>query len=254
MWIRGHEGSLLNLDHFCKVYIWPSTVAGSLRYEVCAVCPSGVDENFSGTSEILGIYKTRDEAQDLIDAIYERLHEALPQFFARWCRSAWVDLLDDLPDEEAGDEVSELAKEEFRSRVAKAMHTLVTLGHEIKGRGENDVRTEVQRRSLIHWCWLWAKQGQWAAVHNYLLWTRRDADGALQVALRFDLFGQLPGQDWKDIGQRKFGKLCERYGVSIRRPDECRPGGQRAVELHHDFLADLKAGVDGLLGPSDEEA
>src|SRR5262249_19127289 len=53
---------------------------------------------------------------------------ALPQFFRTWAPSAWSDLLDSLSEEESAAEISDPAQEEFRNRVSRALHTLVSFG------------------------------------------------------------------------------------------------------------------------------
>jgi hypothetical protein len=166
---------------------------------------------------------------------------ALPQFFRTWAPSAWSDLLDGLQEEEGAAEISDLAQEEFRNRVSRALHTLVSFGREIKGGlGE----TEIQRRSLISWCALWAKPGPWAHARSLLLWMRREGD-VLRVAVRAELFAQVHVPDLSQLGQRKFAALCERYSVGTG-GGACRPCGRNAVELDGEFIAGLLAGVEGL--------
>src|SRR5205807_889441 len=48
--------------------------------------------------------------------------QALPSFFATWARSAWVDLLRPLPEEDVCPEINDQAQDEFRANVKAAMH------------------------------------------------------------------------------------------------------------------------------------
>jgi putative DNA primase/helicase len=172
----------------------------------------------------------------------------LPPLFRKWAPSAWHDLLRDLPEEPDAQECSDFAEEEFRSRVAKALLTLVAMGHEIKTRQSEtesrpEEKTQVERRSLIDWCKRWAKPGPWKSIRSYCLWTTL-SEGRLRVAMKFELFGQI-NQDWRDLGKHKFARLCERYMVG-KASEECRPGGCRAIELDPDFIAELESEIAGL--------
>jgi hypothetical protein len=170
-------------------------------------------------------------------------HAALPNLFKTWSRTAWADLLKDLPEEESGDEIVDPAAEDFRALVSVALHRPVKLGQvyeRVRGK-EIEMETQAENRSLIDWCRLWAKPGGWAQVRSYLLWCRLEAteEGArLRVALRPELFRQVGGTDLAGLTQRRFAKLAEMYNVGLGQ--ECRPGGRtRAVELTEEFLADL---------------
>jgi hypothetical protein len=72
---------------------------------------------------------------------------ALPQFFNTWSRCAWVGLLRTLPEEEEAAELSAPAQEQFRARVAAALHTIVSLGQSYR-HGDGEL-TDVQRCSVI---------------------------------------------------------------------------------------------------------
>ncbi|HJT79198.1 MAG TPA: hypothetical protein VJ739_18525 [Gemmataceae bacterium] len=168
---------------------------------------------------------------------------ALPGFFQTWCRSAWVDLLDGLRDEEDADEVCDVAQDEFRSGVAGALHTLVPLSYGYQ-RGKSEPN-EIQRRSLIDWCQLFAKPGPWARIRSYQLWTRRDAGpaggvGTLRVVLRVELFQQLKDPRLSRLTPNKFGRLAENYGVGTGEKN-LRVQGRRAVELTEEFINELLA-------------
>jgi hypothetical protein len=162
---------------------------------------------------------------------------AIPKLFATWSRTAWADLIAALPDEEAGAEVTEPAREEFRALVAAALHRMATLAH-TRRQGHDEV-TKIEHRSLIDWAVLFAKPGRWAKVRSYCLWTRRaTADGPLRVAVAVPLFaGQGGAGPLAKLTQRKFAQLAELYGVGTGQ--ECRAGGARCVELAPEFLAEL---------------
>jgi hypothetical protein len=166
---------------------------------------------------------------------------ALPKLFATWVRTAHADLLAGLPEEEAGDEIVEPARAEFRARVAAALHHIVTIGHTTYEDKKEVTRTE--RHSLIELCDMWGKPGGWERVRDYLLWVRRDKGaepltlGALRVALRVELFAQGPSRDLARLDQRKFGRLAQLYDVGA--DGECRAGGARCVELAPEFIAEL---------------
>jgi hypothetical protein len=163
---------------------------------------------------------------------------SLPRFFHVWARSAWVDLLDSLPEEDVA-EITDPAEEEFRGRVARALHTLFSFSPWIRT-GER----EIERRSIIAWCDLLAKPGNWAQLGSLLVWMRRDVAGSLHVAARAELFTQTNVNELARLTQRKFAALAERYGVGTKGP-ECRPGGQWAVELMPAFLQELLPETQG---------
>jgi hypothetical protein len=178
-------------------------------------------------------------------------HSALPQFFRTWSSSAWVDLLDSLPEEEAAGEIAEPAKEEFRVRLKAALNTIVCVGKTVYRRGREDQQdkedTEVQRRSLIDWCVIFAKPTKrWESVRSYNVWSRREpteCGDRVRVALRVELFGQLGFHDLARLSPKKFTQLAEQYEVGTRlRVDR----ENRGVELAEGFVEEL------LDRPSDE--
>ena len=159
----------------------------------------------------------------------------MPPFFRTWAPSAWKDLLDTLPDEEASAEVICSAEEEFHGRVAKALLHHAALGKAKEGSDGEDVR--IQRRTLLNWCRLFAKNGAWRDVRGYQVWCRKDSEGRLQVALRKGLFGQVQGcADLERLTATKFTRLCEVYAVG----EGERVKGSRAVVLSAEFLAWLE--------------
>lgn len=163
---------------------------------------------------------------------------ALPQFFATWARSAWVDLLDPLDVEEQAGEVHELAREEFRGKVAAALLRLESFQYTHKDAGGEE-RVETQRRSLLSWCELWAKTKHWGQVRSLCLWCRKTADTReqLEIALRKDLFAQI--HQSMPVSAKKFAQLCELYDVG-RAGEDCRAGGQRVIILHTEFVQELQ--------------
>jgi hypothetical protein len=162
----------------------------------------------------------------------------LPGFFRTWVPIAWQNLLDGLPDEQDASEIVPSAQEQFRARVRAGLLHLeaVSFGHKAEGKGELDI----QRRSLIALCQAFAKPGNWANVrpHSNLLWTRKDSSGGLEVALRSDLFAQVPKcGELAKLSQNAFGRLCELYAVG----QSIRAGGYRAVALTREFIDELLA-------------
>jgi hypothetical protein len=166
----------------------------------------------------------------------------LPYLFRDWCRSAWTDLLKDLPDEDRAAEVSGDAQEDFRSMVRAALLTIVALGHTYRAGG--DERTETQRRSLYDWCSLWAKLGKWEGIRSYQLWARREAGennvSRLRIALRVDLFTQINHPGLAKIRQGRFAKLCELYDVGTAGGEDGRVHGKRVVELSPGFIEEMR--------------
>jgi hypothetical protein len=162
----------------------------------------------------------------------------LPGFFRTWVPIAWQNLLDALPDEQDAAEIVPSAQEQFRARVRAALLHLeaVSFGHRTGQPGDLDI----QRRSLISLCLAFAKPGHWASVrpHSNLLWTRRNANSGLEVAVRSDLFGQVPKcGELARLSQNAFSRLAEIYGVGT----SVRAGGHRAVALTPEFIGELMA-------------
>jgi hypothetical protein len=200
----------------------------------------------------------------------------IPRFFADWSKSAWIDLLDGLPVEEEGEEIDEAVAEKFRAKVAAALFTIVTLGsrHVKKGRdGNQEEETDVMRRSLLSWCCLWAITDSWGSIRSYQLWTKRakddrpeersradkdkDADGldtrGLRIALRVELFGQLPGRagDLAGMSQNKFGRLCEMYDVGTTAGGKAKAQGKRVVLLNPEFIESLLTRAEDFVAVAD---
>ena len=169
---------------------------------------------------------------------------AIPQLFRSWAPSAWRDLLAELPDESQADEISGAAQEQFRGQIAAALHTLVPLTYRYKGDDGGD-REEVQRRSLISWCGMFAKGKRWESIRTYCLWVREgdplpgSTAKVVRVALRVELFAQVSKTDLAKLSQRNLTDLCKLYAIGT----ECkvRGGDARAVELSPGFLAEITA-------------
>jgi hypothetical protein len=166
---------------------------------------------------------------------------ALPQFFNTWAKSAWVDMLNQLPEEEQTEEVNGRAEEEFRAQVAAGLNQLITLGEASAFRNQEP---KVERRSVIDWCARFAREGPWRSIRSYQVWTRlaKDSDGRthLQVAVRAELFAQIKHRPLESLTPRRFRRLCEAYGVGTSSDSE-RPHGCRAVVLPPDFIEALLA-------------
>ena len=165
--------------------------------------------------------------------------EALPRFFTTWLPTAWADLLDGLLEEEASAEIADAAQDEFREKVAAGFHTIVSHGRYY----EKDKSTEVEARSLIDWCVLWAQGRQ---MEEGPLLAHLDQEGlekapaddpahGLRIAIRSGLFRQTRSPDLAALTQRKFGMLAELYDVGT----SCRAGRIRNTELVPGFIASL---------------
>jgi putative DNA primase/helicase len=178
---------------------------------------------------------------------------------------AWADLLATLQEEAATEEVDPCAEDELRRVLAALLGRVVSLGHVVKDE-EGEHRTEVQARSLLDWCLLWAdvEGNGWRSVRSYWLWCRlsgnekvppplrggtREQEAAhaqkidaerrrrLRVAFRVELAGQLGVRPLADWPMRRLTELCEHYGLGGRvRIGHSR---DRAIELAPEFLADL---------------
>jgi hypothetical protein len=169
--------------------------------------------------------------------------DRVPQLYRTWAPSAWVDLLATLPDEHAAGEVAAAAEAEFRRLVATALHRIVSMGREVQ-----------ERRATTPCAWSassnarccngasCARPGrQWGSIRGYALWCRRvPLTLALDIAFRRDLFGQVGPPELARLRQRELSDLCIQYGVG--RPD--RAGGDRAIVLLPEYLADLAAAPD----------
>jgi hypothetical protein len=169
--------------------------------------------------------------------------QALPNFFATWARSAWVDLISPLPEEDACVEINDTAQDQFHATLKAALSALVALGSREYGAGKAEV-TEVERRSLIDWCVRFAKPGRWARIRSLYLWVRREPCGdgdRLAVALRVELFSQTRFGGFGRLTQNKFGRLATLYGAGqdVDNPKVC---GVRCTFLAPEFIDELLAG------------
>lgn len=156
----------------------------------------------------------------------------LPKLYREWAPTALADLLARLPDEEACAEVEESAGLVFRRQVASAFFTQVTLAKD-----EEDREIQI-RRSLVDWCFTFAKPGPWKPIRSYLCWVCRDATNAVRIAIRSELFGQLGPRELSDMSQNKFGRLAETYSVGT--VSDRKVCGRRVVELAPQFIAELR--------------
>jgi hypothetical protein len=165
---------------------------------------------------------------------------SLPKFFRDWAPFAWVEMLNGLREEEAANEIDPSATEQFADLVGSALLKPISLGYV-----HDNKETRVEQRSLIDWCLLFAKTGNWCSIRSYKVWTCRDPKtDRVRVALSAKLFGQLPSPKLAGISGRKFSDLCRRYEIGHPLGDEERPCGNRAVELEQGFLADLLSAPD----------
>jgi len=175
--------------------------------------------------------------------------DKLPTFFRKWAPFAWGEMYSKLPDEDHADlsiESAEMAAEEFRRLIREAMLSQVVLGEIITG-GDSTGQTHTERRSVIDWCYRFAKCGPWRSIRSYKCWCKlRMSSGGeltLHVAVRPELFSQLKADKRLcDINANRFTARCERYGIgSVSRED--RPHGLTAVVLDSALVADLIAGL-----------
>jgi hypothetical protein len=171
--------------------------------------------------------------------------ERLPYAYQTWARSAWTDLLRDLPEEEDTAEVCAGPREQFRAHIAAVLYSIVAVGYSYDSKGEE---RDVQRRSLISLCQLWATRGKWAGIRSYLLWCRRD-ESQLRVALRAGLLRQQGVAHTPLAGytQNKLARLAAVYDVSTG-DRGLRVQGERAIELHPAYITGL------LPDPPDEKS
>lgn len=161
----------------------------------------------------------------------------LPEFFGRWCRVAWVSLLEDLPEEESACKVDVTARDTFRARVAQLLWSHVTLGETYREGDREFTRTE--RRPLILWATRFAKPGGWQDVRGYQIWVRQDGHGAPELSLDHLLTGQVPGfRDLQDYGQKRFARLARVYEVG-ESSDDTRVQGRRLIRLYQAFVDEL---------------
>jgi hypothetical protein len=171
--------------------------------------------------------------------------DALPAQFRRWAPVAWGDLLESLPSEDAAD-LGDLVEpaEELRRLVRAAMLSTLVLGETI-GRDREPTRTE--RRSLIDWCYRFARPGPWRSIRSYRCWCRTvDRAGGeieLRVAVRHELFAQLHAdRRLIEMGATKFARRAKRYGIGTSNRAD-RPHGLVAIVLDRELVSDLTAGL-----------
>jgi hypothetical protein len=152
-------------------------------------------------------------------------------------------MLGQLPDEGGEDGVAEPAAEEFRRRVAAVMFRIVTLSRVIKDAAGTEQIKEA--RSVIGWCRVFAKPGQWQPIRDYCAWSRQvGIEKVLAVAIRVELAGQVGDGSFRGMFHRRLADLAVRYGVAVAAAGECRPGGRRAIELSRNFIESLVGGPD----------
>jgi hypothetical protein len=168
----------------------------------------------------------------------------LPGLFRKWAPTAWGDLLEELPDEDAADLGAESATgETFRRLVRDALLAGVTLGDVIDGTSV----TQVERRSVIGWCVKFAKPGPWKSIRDYAIYCKRRendrGEEVLHVSVRQELFAQLKSDKrLTEMTATKWARRAARYGVGASLESD-RPHGRKAVTLSQSFLAELTAGV-----------
>jgi len=171
--------------------------------------------------------------------------QQLPSFFRQWSRTAWADILLELPAEDDATLTEDApARETFRRLVREALLSEVTLGDTIGASGNV---THSERRSLAEWCQRFAKLGPWRDIRSKRSWTkfRQAADGELilMIAIRHELFAQLRAdRRLSEMGAKVFARRAARYGVGRSTPAE-RPHGVNAIVLSDDFVCDLIAGL-----------
>lgn len=190
------------------------------------------------TTELMDLLKRASNAAHLNEA-------QLPPFYTRQAPIAWADLLSkDLKEEDtaaAEGEVAERAVESFHDRVAAALNFIVSIGFNYTSK-DGEEHTRVEKRPLINFANLFAKPSGWEDVRGYKIWSCLGAAG-LEVAISFDLFGQLSGfKDIADLGQPKFSRRCRHYGVGRSENDSrIKQQGKtyRCVLLSPEFLSRL---------------
>jgi hypothetical protein len=166
---------------------------------------------------------------------------ALPKLFKDFSPTAWKDMIACVPDEEHGDEIIEPAQEEFTAKLGAALNRIVALGRVYEDGGETHTVTE--NRSLLHWCGIWGKPGQWGQIRSFCLWARRNEQSQLEIALHSILFAQIGMGDLAKLSVKKFAHLCRLYGVGAA-SDNCRPKGLRAILLSREFIEQLLSRPD----------
>ncbi len=182
-----------------------------------------------------------EQLLDAVDGPGDR--DEIQHHFREWSKTAWLDLLDTLPEEEATTRewgVSDQAADEFTGAVRGALLELVPLAYTYKP-ADGPERTEVQRRPLIEWARMFAASNgeRWGSVRGYRIWSKLDKSTPprVMVAVRVELFRQLHYADLARMKPGTFTKLCRLYGVGL--PCKVTGGDDRAVRLSAAFLGDL---------------
>jgi hypothetical protein len=186
------------------------------------------------------------DVQHNIDGVPVR--SSIPALFRKWAPTAWCELLKDLPEQETSSEVNDLAREQFRTELAKAMKRPITL--QVGGKDAEDHREDHREsRPVIAWCAMFGKGPRWADVRGRDVWACT-TNGRLRVAVRVELFSQVGVSGFLcGLTPRKFSELCMLYDCG--KPIKVIGGDKRAVELDPDFLADLMASPEDPDGRTD---
>jgi hypothetical protein len=165
----------------------------------------------------------------------------MPNHFKRWAPHAFADLVGKLSEELAGP-VVEAAAQEFRRAVTRVMFRMVRLAHFDPNFGQ-----VFETRSVVGWCSTMGKSTEWTSVKHYRVWCRRapvePSGSRLAICFRAELAGQVGESCWRDVPHARVAVMAQRYGVG--QAGECRPGGNRAVELDPGFVEALLATPDG---------
>jgi hypothetical protein len=205
-----------------------------LRNEACAALPPNLIEplGLAGNAPTLPKSTTVDI-------------ERLPGFYKKWAGTAWAAVMQGLPDEDAAD-LGALgdAREVFRQLVREALLSEATLG----GTFGPHNQTQVERRSVIGWCYIFAKEGPWRSIRSKEIWCKQveHAGGEieLRVAIRHELLAQLRAdRRLTSMTAEKFARRAKRYGVGRAGGEGDRPHGRRVIVLDREFLADLLSSV-----------
>ena len=246
-------GVVVILDYFRNRYRPVFRRGNSIHCEDGADVPMGVACALPD-SDLIERLATTTDAPRTSESHVKR--HALPGFFKNWAKVAWGDLLKSLPDEDNAPRGAEgLVKEEFRRLVREAMLTEVVLGDIVR---QPNAATQIERRSLISWCQLFAKIGPWKSIRSKLCWCKlKELPGGelvLMVAIRHELFSQLRAdRRLCDIGTKKFTLRASRYGVGESTRNN-RPEGQAGVVLANEFVADLTSSLPADEPPTEEES
>ena len=202
--------------------IWSNTLAREItRAEACA----------APTSDIIPALTA---AVDFPRGEHGPKRSAVPSTFRQWAPIAFADLLASLDDEADSPEIAESAGNAFRAAVGDALMSIEPLAY----KHGPDERAEIQRRSLLDWCTLFAKPGPWRRIRSLSIWCKSSNVG-LAIAIHPRLFAQIRRSGLaSDYSQ--FKELAERYNVGI----EGRTSQSRFVELTADFIGELQSGPE----------